>query len=131
MEVITTPRAMQAWADGVRRTRERIGFIPTMGYLHQGHISLVDVARRHAQRCVASIFVNPLQFGANEDLARYPRSLERDSALLRDAGVDVLFHPDGAAMYPAGFQTEVTVRDVTRGLCGRSRPTHFRGVTTV
>ena len=131
MEVIATPRAMQAWADGVRMKGERIGLVPTMGYLHEGHLSLVDVARRHAQRCVASIFVNPLQFGANEDLARYPRNLERDSALLTQAGVDVLFHPDAAAMYPAGFQTSVAVRDVTQGLCGASRPTHFGGVTTV
>lgn len=131
MEVIATPRAMQAWADGVRMKGERIGLVPTMGYLHEGHISLVDVARRHAQRCVASIFVNPLQFGANEDLTRYPRDLERDSAMLTQAGVDVLFHPDAAAMYPAGFQTNVAVRDVTQGLCGVSRPTHFGGVTTV
>lgn len=131
MNVIATPRAMQAWADDVRQKGERIGFVPTMGYLHEGHISLVDVARRHAQRCVASIFVNPLQFGANEDLSRYPRDLKRDSSMLEQAGVDVLFHPDGDAMYPPGFQTSVAVRDVTQGLCGASRPTHFGGVTTV
>ena len=131
MEVIATPRAMQAWADGVRMKGERIGLVPTMGYLHAGHLSLVDVAHRHAQRCVASIFVNPLQFGANEDLARYPRDLDRDSAMLSQAGVDVLFHPDVAAIYPAGFQTDVTVREVTQGLCGETRPGHFRGVTTV
>lgn len=131
MDVISTPREMQAWADDVRSRGQRIGLVPTMGYLHAGHVSLVDVARRHAQRCVASIFVNPLQFGANEDLARYPRDLDRDSALLRAAGVDVLFHPDTTAMYPAGFQTDVTVRDVTQRLCGTARPGHFRGVTTV
>jgi pantoate--beta-alanine ligase len=131
MDVIATPREMQAWADGVRLNGERIGLVPTMGYLHEGHISLVEVARRHAQRCVASIFVNPLQFGANEDLARYPRDLERDRSMLQQAGVDVLFHPDAAAMYPARFQTEVTVRDVTQRLCGAARPGHFRGVTTV
>lgn len=131
MDVLTTPRDMQAWSDDARRTGRRIGFVPTMGYLHPGHMSLVEVAQRHAERCVASIFVNPLQFGVNEDLARYPRDWDRDSAMLRAAGVDVLFHPDAAAMYPAGFQTEVTVRDVTQGLCGTSRPTHFCGVTTV
>lgn len=131
MDVISTPHEMQAWADGVRSRGERIGLVPTMGYLHAGHISLVDVARRHAQRCVVSIFVNPLQFGAQEDLARYPRDLDRDSALLRAAGVDVLFHPDTTAMYAPGFQTDVTVRDVTQHLCGASRPGHFRGVTTV
>lgn len=131
MDVIATPREMQAWADGVRGKGERIGLVPTMGYLHEGHLSLVEVARRHAGRCVASIFVNPLQFGANEDLASYPRNPERDRALLQEAGVDVLFHPDAAAMYPAGFQTDVSVRDVTQGLCGATRPGHFRGVTTV
>jgi pantoate--beta-alanine ligase len=131
MDVISTPREMQAWADGVRLNGERIGLVPTMGYLHEGHISLVEVARRHAQRCVASIFVNPLQFGANEDLARYPRDLERDSTMLQQAGVDVLFHPEADAMYPPRFQTEVVVREVTQGLCGAARPGHFRGVTTV
>jgi pantoate--beta-alanine ligase len=131
MEVISTPREMQAWADGVRRSGERIGLVPTMGYLHEGHLSLVSVAQRHARRCVASIFVNPLQFGANEDLEKYPRDLARDGAMLREAGVDALYTPDAAVMYPPGFQTAVTVHDVTRRLCGASRPGHFRGVTTV
>jgi pantoate--beta-alanine ligase len=94
-------------------------------------VSLITEARRHAGVVVASIFVNPLQFGANEDLARYPRDLERDTQLLIEAGTDVLFLPDVKSMYPEGFQTAVEVERVTRGLCGAARPTHFPGVTTV
>jgi len=131
MHTITTVSAMQRWADAARLRGQRIGFVPTMGYLHAGHISLVAEARRRADVVVASIFVNPLQFGAHEDLDRYPRDLARDTALLTDAGTDVLFLPDVKDMYPEGFQTHVEVERVTRGLCGASRPTHFRGVTTV
>ncbi len=131
MQTIDQVAAMQAWSDATRGAGQRIGLVPTMGYLHAGHLSLVHEARRRSDRCVASIFVNPLQFGANEDLAKYPRDLARDSSQLAEAGVDVLYLPDAAAMYPPGFQTEVTVSGLTRGLCGRSRPTHFRGVTTV
>lgn len=131
MEEITTAAAMRAWADRTRGAGRRIGFVPTMGYLHAGHLSLVEEARRRAETCVASIFVNPLQFGANEDLARYPRDLPRDRAALRAAGVDVLYLPTAAEMYPAGFQTDVEVTKISTGLCGGSRPGHFRGVTTV
>ena len=131
MHTITDIREMQRWADDHRRAGRRIGFVPTMGYLHAGHLSLVAEARRRSDVSVASIFVNPLQFGANEDLARYPRDLERDSAALHGAGTDVLFLPEVGAMYPEGFQTAVTVERVTTGLCGASRPTHFRGVATV
>jgi len=131
MQVIENAPAMQAWADETRRNARRIGLVPTMGYLHEGHLSLGPAARRRADRAVTSIFVNPLQFGANEDLARYPRDLEADARQLRECGVDVLYLPSAAAMYPPGFQTEVTVTGVTQGLCGRSRPGHFRGVTTV
>ncbi len=131
MQVIENAPAMQAWADETRRNARRIGLVPTMGYLHEGHLSLCHEARRRADRAVTSIFVNPLQFGANEDLARYPRDLEADARQLRECGVDVLYLPSAAAMYPPGFQTEVTVTGVTQGLCGRSRPGHFRGVTTV
>ncbi len=131
MEIIEQVAAMQAWADRMRRAGERIGFVPTMGYLHDGHLSLVHEARRRCGRCVVSIFVNPLQFGPEEDLDRYPRNLEGDTAQLRAAGVDILYLPTAAEMYPEGFQTEVTVTGVTKGLCGRSRPGHFRGVTTV
>jgi pantoate--beta-alanine ligase len=131
METITNIRHMQQWADDARARRQRIGLVPTMGYLHAGHLSLVAEARRRCALTVASIFVNPLQFGANEDLDRYPRDVERDTRLLTEAGTDVLFLPDVKAMYPEGFQTTVSVERVTRGLCGAGRPTHFRGVTTV
>lgn len=125
------PAAMRDWADRARAAGRGIGFVPTMGYLHEGHLSLVAEARRRADACVASIFVNPLQFGPSEDLQRYPRDLERDRATLEGAGVEVLYRPGAEDMYPQGFQTEVTVSGVTAGLCGRSRPGHFRGVTTV
>ena len=131
MKTITTVQQMQHWSDAARARGQRIGFVPTMGYLHAGHVSLVDEARKRADVTVASIFVNPLQFGVNEDLARYPRDIDRDTQLLRQARTDVLFLPDVKEMYPEGFQTTVTVDRITRGLCGLSRPTHFQGVTTV
>lgn len=131
MQTITGMSNMQQWADAARVRGQRIGFVPTMGYLHAGHISLVNLARQHADFVVASIFVNPLQFGANEDLDRYPRDLEHDTQLLTEAATDVLFLPTAHAMYPEGAQTTVKVERVTRGLCGAARPTHFAGVTTV
>jgi pantoate--beta-alanine ligase len=131
MQTIDQGRQMQVWSDRVREAGERIGFVPTMGYLHEGHLSLVREARRRSDRCVASIFVNPLQFAPSEDLSRYPRDLERDRAQLSEAGADVIYLPTAATMYPPGFQTHVDVADVTSGLCGTSRPGHFRGVTTV
>jgi pantoate--beta-alanine ligase len=131
MRELTTPAAMREWADRTRAARRRIGLVPTMGYLHDGHLSLLAEARRRADVCVASIFVNPLQFGPNEDLARYPRDLDHDRAALAAAGVEALYLPTADGMYPTGFQTEVSVSKVGSGLCGRSRPGHFRGVTTV
>ena len=131
METINSIRAMHAWSERARAAGRRIGFVPTMGYLHAGHVSLVTEARRRADLVVASIFVNPLQFGHNEDLDRYPRDLERDTRLLVEADTDVLYMPQASEMYPEGFQTAVTVEHVTRGLCGEKRPGHFRGVTTV
>jgi len=131
METLTDIRQMQRWADAERSRGHRIGLVPTMGYLHAGHLSLIRVARRHSDAVVASLFVNPLQFGRNEDLDRYPRDVPRDAAMLSQAGTDVLFLPDAAEMYPPAFQTTVTVDRVTRGLCGASRPAHFAGVTTV
>jgi pantoate--beta-alanine ligase len=128
---IDSPAAMREWADRARGAGRRIGLVPTMGYLHDGHLSLVAEARRRADACVASIFVNPLQFGVGEDLSRYPRDLERDRAALEAAGVEALYLPSADSMYPPGFQTEVAVTRVTAGLCGRARPGHFRGVTTV
>ncbi|HUI27359.1 MAG TPA: pantoate--beta-alanine ligase, partial [Candidatus Kryptonia bacterium] len=131
MDTLTSISAMHAWSDRARAGGKRIGFVPTMGYLHAGHLSLVTEARYHTDVVVASIFVNPLQFGHNEDLARYPRDLDRDRQLLTGAGCDLLYLPLASEMYPEGFQTNVTVEHVTRGLCGESRPGHFRGVTTV
>jgi len=108
-----------------------LGVVPTMGYLHDGHMSLVRAARGDNAHVAATIFVNPTQFGPNEDLARYPRDEERDLALLRGAGVDAVFAPSAAEMYPDGFSTCVTVEGLAARLEGASRPTHFRGVTTV
>jgi pantoate--beta-alanine ligase len=110
---------------------EPIGFVPTMGYLHDGHLSLVRAARGECASVIVSIFVNPTQFGPNEDLAAYPRDLSRDLGLLENAGADLIWTPTHGIMYPAGFQTWVTVEDVTQPLEGKMRPGHFRGVTTV
>lgn len=108
-----------------------IGFVPTMGYLHAGHISLAQRARAECASVVASIFVNPTQFGPNEDLAKYPRDLPRDLALLESAGVDLVWTPTPEIMYPSGYQTWVQVEGLTKGLEGDVRPGHFRGVSTV
>ncbi len=108
-----------------------VGFVPTMGYLHAGHISLVERARRECTSVVVSIFVNPTQFGPNEDLDKYPRDLPRDLALLEAAGADLVWTPTPEVMYPPGFQTWVTVEGLTAPLEGAQRPGHFRGVTTV
>lgn len=107
------------------------GFVPTMGYLHEGHLSLVRRAREENERVAVSIFVNPTQFGANEDLSNYPRALQRDLDMLRAAHTDLVFTPSDADMYPPGFQTYVSVGDVAKTLEGASRPTHFQGVATV
>ena len=131
MRLITTVAAMQAAAADARRAGKRVGFVATMGALHAGHISLVRMARAQCQCVVVSIFVNPLQFGPNEDFERYPRSLDRDRELLEAEGVDLLFAPTTEEMYPAGAITIVEVPGMSQRLCGRSRPTHFRGVTTI
>ncbi|MFZ5626946.1 MAG: pantoate--beta-alanine ligase [Bacillota bacterium] len=131
MEIITSVREMQALARKWRQGGKSIGFVPTMGYLHEGHLTLMRKARTENEITVASIFVNPLQFGVGEDYEEYPRDLERDAPLAEAAGVDYLFVPTVREMYPRGYQTFVEVTEVTRGLCGASRPGHFRGVTTV
>ena len=114
-----------------RRAGKRLGFIATMGALHEGHLSLVRAAKSACDVVAVSIFVNPLQFGPTEDLAKYPRTFERDSGLLEKEAVDFIFAPTPAEMYPAGAVTYVTVEGLSDKLCGRSRPGHFRGVTTV
>jgi pantoate--beta-alanine ligase len=122
---------MRSASRAARHAGLRVGFVPTMGALHEGHLSLVRVARAAADTVMASIFVNPTQFGPNEDLAKYPRSLERDREWLEREGVDVLFAPAVEEMYPAGPATWVTVEGLSDKLDGRSRPGHFRGVATV
>ncbi|HEY2388186.1 MAG TPA: pantoate--beta-alanine ligase [Candidatus Binatia bacterium] len=132
MRTIGQVGAMQAWSREVRgRDAARIALVPTMGALHAGHLSLVEIARRHADKVVASVFVNPTQFDRADDFARYPRDLERDGALLASAGVDVVFAPDADEMYPPGAQTTVSVERLAEPLCGAHRPGHFRGVATV
>ena len=111
--------------------KEPVGFIPTMGYLHEGHMSLVKKARAENKSVVVSIYVNPTQFGPKEDLSKYPRDLDRDLAMLEKEGTDVVFFPSDKEMYPAGYDTWVTVENLTKPLEGDSRPTHFRGVTTI
>jgi pantoate--beta-alanine ligase len=131
MRIHKTILDMRAAARAVRLTGLRLGLVPTMGALHDGHLSLVRAAKAQCDVVVVSIFVNPLQFGPNEDLAKYPRTLERDCELLEREGIDFLFAPTAEEMYPADAVTYVTVEGLSDKLCGRSRPGHFRGVTTV
>jgi pantoate--beta-alanine ligase len=131
MRVISTVAEMQAICREVRRSGKSLGFVPTMGALHEGHLSLVRSARAHNQAVAASIFVNPLQFGPNEDFSKYPRAMERDKGLLEGEKVDLLFAPSAEEMYPKGAVTEVYVAGLSEKLDGKSRPGHFKGVTTV
>jgi pantoate--beta-alanine ligase len=131
MRICNTVEDMRAACRRARRGGKRLGFVPTMGALHEGHLSLVRAARASCDAVAASIFVNPAQFGPNEDLAKYPRSLDRDRELLEKEGVALLFAPSAEEMYPAGAVTWVTVEGLSSKLDGRSRPGHFRGVTTV
>jgi pantoate--beta-alanine ligase len=128
---IKTIAEMRAACAEARREGKRLGFVPTMGALHQGHLSLVRAAQAQCDAVAVSIFVNPAQFGPNEDISKYPRSFERDRELLEAEGVDFLFAPSVEEMYPKGAVTFVTVEGLSEKLCGRSRPGHFRGVTTV
>jgi pantoate--beta-alanine ligase len=129
--VCTTIESMRAACRALRKDGARLGFVPTMGALHAGHLSLVRAAKNSCDAVAASIFVNPAQFGPNEDLAKYPRSFDRDRELLEKEGVKLLFAPPVEEMYPAGAVTWVTVEGLSEKLDGRSRPGHFRGVTTV
>ena len=131
MKIITTIGEMKAAVRVVKEREGTIGFVPTMGCLHEGHLSLVRAAGQKAGATVVSIFVNPIQFGPAEDFKAYPRDLERDAEMLDREGVDLIFHPSPGEMYPEGRRTYVEVPDLQDKLCGRSRPGHFRGVCTV
>ncbi len=131
MQVFTNPAEMSAWSDAQRVAGRRVGVVPTMGALHEGHLALVDEARRHADVVVVTIFVNPLQFNRPDDFAAYPRPIDDDLALCRDRGVDAVYAPTAADMYPEGFQTHVEPGALAELLEGAHRPGHFRGVTTV
>mgnify|MGYP006291940251 CR=1 FL=1 len=131
MEIVESIELMQQRMMSARAAAKTITFVPTMGFLHAGHFSLLEEGRRRGDLLVLSIFVNPTQFGQGEDFEDYPRDLQKDCILATEAGVDVVFAPTAAAMYPNGYATEVNVTGITAGLCGASRPTHFRGVCTV
>ncbi|MGQ9462110.1 MAG: pantoate--beta-alanine ligase [Candidatus Fervidibacter sp.] len=131
MEVISKPEEMQRLSLKLRSEGKTIGFVPTMGYFHEGHLSLMRKARQECDVVVVSIYVNPLQFGPREDFNRYPRDIERDLKMAESVGVDIVFAPTDEEMYPEGYQTFVEVTELTRGLEGLHRPGHFRGVTTV
>lgn len=131
MKIIRSPKKLQSLALRLKKKGCTIGFVPTMGYLHEGHLSLIRKARRENDRVIASLFVNPAQFGPGEDLERYPRDLKRDKTLCEKEKVDWLFVPCARAIYPEGYQTYVEPGPLAEGLCGKSRPGHFRGVLTV
>jgi pantoate--beta-alanine ligase len=131
MKRVISARALDQFSERYRSRGETIGFVPTMGDLHDGHVSLIRRARAECDNVAVSIFVNPMQFGPNEDYKRYPRSIARDSVLCRRAKVDLLFTPTVNTMYPVGFQTSVEVERLSQHLCGRDRPGHFKGVATV
>jgi pantoate--beta-alanine ligase len=130
-QVLRTVSEVKAWAEALRREGRRLALVPTMGYLHEGHLSLMREGRRRAEVVAASIFVNPTQFGPKEDLGRYPRDFEGDLAKCASAGVEAVFAPESGAMYPPGYQTYVEVTEVSKGMCGERRPGHFRGVATI
>ena len=131
MKLVRTNEEMRAVSRAAKLSGARLSLVPTMGALHAGHLSLVQTARAKSDKVAASIFVNPTQFGPNEDFAKYPRDLEKDCAVLEREGVDVVFAPSVEEMYPAGAVTWVFVEGMSERLCGKSRPGHFRGVTTI
>ncbi|MBS1370377.1 MAG: pantoate--beta-alanine ligase [Lentisphaeria bacterium] len=131
MEIFRTPAELQAYALSNKRSGKTIALVPTMGYLHAGHVSLIDIARKKADIVIVSIFVNPIQFGPSEDLDQYPRDFERDSKLCADHGADAVFAPEPGVMYAPDASTVVEESKLSRPLCGARRPGHFRGVTTV
>ena len=131
MDICYTIKDVRERVNAWKREGLTVGFVPTMGYLHEGHKSLMQAARANNDRVVVSVFVNPMQFGPNEDLESYPRDFEKDSALCESVGVDLIFHPEPEEMYADGFCSYVDMNGLTTELCGKSRPIHFRGVQTV
>ncbi|MES0412341.1 pantoate--beta-alanine ligase [Anaerostipes caccae] len=131
MKIVSTVEEVRKQIKEWKMQGQSIGFVPTMGYLHEGHKSLIDCARKENDRVVVSIFVNPMQFGPAEDLADYPRDLEHDTQICESAGTDLIFHPEPEEMYDGDFCSFVDMSVLTEGLCGKTRPVHFRGVCTV
>lgn len=131
MKIVGTVKEVREQVKEWKKQGLSVGFVPTMGYLHEGHKSLMDAARKGNDKVVVSIFVNPMQFGPTEDLATYPRDLDYDAALCESAGVDLIFHPEAEEMYEKDFCSFVDMTGLTEGLCGKTRPIHFRGVCTV
>ena len=131
MKIVGTVKEVRELVKEWKKQGLSVGFVPTMGYLHEGHKSLMDAARKGNDKVVVSIFVNPMQFGPTEDLATYPRDLDHDAALCESAGVDLIFHPEAEEMYEKDFCSFVDMTGLTEGLCGKTRPIHFRGVCTV
>ena len=131
MKIVGTVKEVREQVKEWKKQGLSVGFVPTMGYLHEGHKSLMDAARKGNDKVVVSIFVNPMQFGPTEDLATYPRDLDHDAALCESAGVDLIFHPEAEEMYEKDFCSFVDMTGLTEGLCGKTRPIHFRGVCTV
>jgi pantoate--beta-alanine ligase len=131
MKIITSIKQMKEFSDEQRKKGKTIGFIPTMGYLHEGHLSLMKIAKKDCDLVIVSIYVNPTQFGPNEDLNNYPRDFERDKKMCEEVGADIIFYPSDKEMYPNDYLTYVKVEKLSEKLCGATRPTHFRGVTTI
>ena len=131
MQIIKSPSEMRSISKQLRSLGKKIAFVPTMGALHEGHLSLLHEGRKARDILVLSIYVNPTQFAPNEDLSKYPRSIETDLDKAASSGVDIVFLPSDEMMYPKGYQTYVEVTDITKNLCGASRPSHFKGVTTI
>jgi pantoate--beta-alanine ligase len=131
LKVINSIKEMQTYSESLRLLGKKIAFVPTMGYFHEGHLALMREAKKMADCVVVSIYVNPTQFGPKEDLSKYPRDFDRDLKMAESVSADVIFFPPDDEMYPANYQTYINVERVTQNLCGISRPTHFRGVTTI
>ena len=131
MHIIHSIDEMQSLSEKLRKEGGKIGFVPTMGYLHEGHLSLVNLLKEQTDTIILSIFVNPIQFGKGEDLDKYPRDLDGDMKLCQERGVDIVFIPEGGEMYRKGHSTLIQEEKVSEGLCGKTRPSHFQGVTTI